>query len=121
MLHQLKHTWTLYLHLPNETDWSMNSYKKILTIQYVEQLIELYKIISNKMLISCMFFLMKGNIKPMWEDPANCNGGAFSFKINHRISYSIWRTITYLAIGEQLDNTTKNIITGITISPKKNF
>ena len=57
----------------------------------------------------------------MWEDPANCNGGAFSFKINHRISYSIWRTITYLAIGEQLDNTNKNIITGITISPKKNF
>ena len=34
MLHQLKHTWTLYLHLPNETDWSINSYKKILTIQY---------------------------------------------------------------------------------------
>ena len=121
MLHQLKHTWTLYLHLPNETDWSINSYKKILTIQYVEELIELYKIISNKMLISCMFFLMKDNIKPMWEDPDNCNGGAFSFKINHRISYSIWKTITYLAIGEQLDNTNKNIITGITISPKKNF
>tara|TARA_Y100000741_G_scaffold329266_1_gene283072 strand:+ start:8060 stop:8536 length:477 start_codon:yes stop_codon:yes gene_type:complete len=121
MLHQLKHTWTLYLHLPNETDWSINSYKKILTIQYVEELIELYKIITNKMVISCMFFLMKGNIKPMWEDPANCNGGAFSYKINHRISYSIWRTITYLAIGEQLDNTGKNIITGITISPKKNF
>ena len=29
--------------------------------------------------------------------------------------------ITYLDIGEQLDNTDKNIITGITISPKKNF
>ena len=30
MLHPLKYTWTLYLHLPNETDWSINSYKKIL-------------------------------------------------------------------------------------------
>lgn len=121
MLHKLKNTWTLYLHLPNEIDWSISSYKKILTIQYVEELIELYKVITNKMIISCMFFLMKDNIKPMWEDPANCNGGAFSYKINHRISYSTWRTITYLAIGEQLDNTNKNIITGITISPKKNF
>tara|TARA_A100001015_G_scaffold315616_1_gene427871 strand:+ start:5413 stop:5889 length:477 start_codon:yes stop_codon:yes gene_type:complete len=121
MLHPLKSTWTLYLHLPNETDWSINSYKKILTIQYVEELIELYNFITNKMIISCMFFLMKGNIKPMWEDPANCNGGAFSYKINHKISYSIWKTITYLAIGEQLDNTDNNIITGITISPKKNF
>ena len=29
MLHPLKNTWTLYLHLPNETDWSINSYKNI--------------------------------------------------------------------------------------------
>ena len=32
---------------------------------------------------NCMFFLMKGDIQPRWEDPQNRRGGCFSYKINH--------------------------------------
>ena len=120
-LHPLQNQWNLWFHKSNDNNWNFDSYIKLASFDNLED----FAIISNALdeihVENAMLFLMRKDIKPMWEDPANCNGGAFSYKINHRISYSIWRTITYLAIGEQLDNTGKNIITGITISPKKNF
>ena len=39
--HELNDTWVLYAHLPHDTDWTLNSYKKILTIKTVEQIISI--------------------------------------------------------------------------------
>jgi len=66
---------------------------------------------------------MKKGIVPVWEDPANRQGGCFSYKIANKSVYSIWKELTYLLVGESL-STNKDFvkqITGITISPKKSF
>ena len=122
-MHVLNNQWTLWLHLPNDPDWSINSYKKIYTFNTLEDCIILLENMKKQLVEKCMLFIMKSGIKPIWEDPKNCKGGCFSYKINTDIIYNIWKKLNYNLIGESLiDN--DNIIScinGISISPKKNF
>lgn len=120
-MHKLKNSWTLYAHLPHVVDWSIESYKVIMVINYLEDLIELYRHLSNKLLHSCMLFIMKNDIKPQWEDPKNIDGGSFSYKITNKMIPAIWKDLSFLLIGETLIPNKCDIVNGITISPKKNF
>jgi hypothetical protein len=112
-------TWTLYAHLPYDTDWSITSYKKIQTITTINELINLYSKLPDEIIKNCMLFLMKNNIKPMWEDINNKQGGSFSFRIDNNKIIDKWRLISYLFISDTI--IPKTPVNGITISPKKNF
>jgi hypothetical protein len=121
--HSLNETWTLYAHLPHDTDWGINSYKKILTFETIEEAVVVTESIPHVMIKNCMLFLMRGNIKPIWEDPSNIRGGSFSYKVSNKVVPDTWRTLTYAVVGETLGNTiaVQSLINGITISPKKKF
>ena len=118
--HTCNNNWTLYSHLPHDTDWSINSYQKIDKIIYIEQLISIFKVIPDTMIKNCMLFIMKNDISPLWEDENNRNGGCFSYKISNNDVPNVWKNLCYLLVGETLSKKKANI-TGITISPKKNF
>ena len=115
--------WTLYAHLPHDTDWSIDSYKIISTITSVEEAIAIYKNIPDKMAQNCMMFLMRNNIKPIWEDINNRKGGSFSYKVLNKEVPRAWRNLCYHILGESVSSHTKLLskINGCTISPKKNF
>lgn len=112
-------TWTLYAHLPYDTDWTINSYKKIQTINTKKELINLYSKLPDEIIKNCMLFLMKNNIKPMWEDINNKQGGSFSFRVDNNKIIDKWRLISYLFINDTIIENSQ--VNGITISPKKNF
>lgn len=120
--HKLHDSWTLWAHLPHDTDWSLSSYKKISTLETVEDTLTLYENLPEVAIKNCMLFLMRDGIQPIWEDEKNRNGGCFSYKINNKnVAYS-WKNLSYVLLGETL--TSENLskyINGITISPKKNF
>jgi len=120
---KLYDNWLLWGHLPHDIDWSLKSYKQITTLETVEQTITLYETLPEKMINNCMLFLMRKGINPMWEDPKNIKGGCFSYKINNKNVGSVWKNLSYTLVGESLsdDKNIRNNITGITISPKKNF
>ena len=100
--HLLCDNWVLWAHLPHDIDWSMGSYKKIMHITSVEEIISLYKILPEKMIKNCMLFLMRDGIMPTWEDPKNRNGGCFSYKISNK---DIKKTNQHRwADNSQLDN-----------------
>ena len=122
-IHQLPDEWTLWAHLPHDTDWTVKSYKKILTFNSVEATIALCETIPEKMVNNCMLFLMRKGIVPMWEDTKNKNGGCFSYKVSNKCVANVWKTLSYILVGESLtdDKKLKALINGITISPKKNF
>lgn len=111
---------TLYAHLPYDTDWTINSYKTIHTFKSADELINLYNKIPDEIVKNCMLFLMKNDIKPMWEDINNKNGGSFSFRIENNKILDKWFLISYLFLTNDLISH-NTIINGITISPKKNF
>ena len=118
--HMCKNKWTLYSHLPHDTDWSLKSYQNIAKIECIEQLISIFQVIPDTMIKNCMLFVMKNDITPLWEDDNNRDGGCFSYKIANNDVPNVWKNLCYLLVGETLSKKKANI-TGITISPKKNF
>ena len=115
--------WVLWAHLPHDTDWSLKSYIQIMQVESMEEVIALYNSVPPAMVKNCMLFLMRQNIKPMWEDPNNKQGGCFSFKVTNKNVPEVWKSVSYLLTGESLstDKAFQDNITGITISPKKSF
>ena len=114
--------WTLWAHLPYDKTWDLDSYKQISDITSFEDAITLFENLPEIIIKNGMLFLMRKGISPMWEDPQNKDGGCFSYTINQNIVVNVWKKISYILVGETLTNEkySKNI-TGITISPKKNF
>ena len=82
-MNNLNNKYTLYAHLPNDSNWDISSYKVITNINILEEMISLNENIPEDLIQKCMFFLMKDNIKPMWEDENNKKGGSISYKINN--------------------------------------
>lgn len=121
--HKLKNKWILWAHLPQDSDWTVKSYKKIYDFKTVEETIGITESLPAEFVKNCMIFIMKEGITPMWEDPKNRNGGCFSYKVSNKIVVDVWRDLTYGLIGDTIstNSTFVNSVTGITISPKKNF
>jgi hypothetical protein len=121
--HELANKWTMWAHLPHDIDWSISSYKKIYTMGAVEEAIALTETLPDVLVKNCMLFLMKDGVKPIWEDPKNRAGGCFSYKISNKFVYEVWKELSYILVGESISAQSSFVsnVTGITISPKKNF
>ena len=96
--HILDDEWTMWAHLPHDTDWSVSSYKRIQDFNSVEQAITLTETLPHQM-INCMLFVMRKGISPTWEDKRNRAGGCFSYNSN-KIVPAIWRDL-YIVDGRR--------------------
>jgi translation initiation factor 4E len=121
--HKLNCKWNLWGHLPQDQDWSLKSYKHIYKFTNIEETIAITETIPDALVKNFMLFIMRDGITPMWEDVNNRNGGCFSYKVSNKIVYEVWRDLTYVLVGETISSSSSfiNSVTGITISPKKNF
>ena len=93
--HKLANIWTMWAHLPHDTDWSIGSYKQIYNLTTVENSIGLVETLPDVLVKNCMLFLMKEGIKPIWEDPKNRSGGCFSYKVSNKCVYDVWKLIIF--------------------------
>jgi hypothetical protein len=116
--YKFTNSWNFYIHLQNVDDWSFSSYHNVMCINTPEQSILLNEEINFDLIKKTMLFVMKDNIKPMWEDPANKNGGGFSFKVHNKYIENVWKKLFFMLLGGSLS--TKQI-NGISLSPKKSF
>ena len=121
--HPLSDKWCLWAHLPHDIDWSLNSYKAIYTMGTVEEAIAITESMPDILVKNCMLFIMRKGVKPTWEDPVNRNGGCFSYKVSNKCVYDVWKELTYVLVGGSISKSSSFVscVTGITISPKKNF
>ena len=94
-----------------------------MTMETLEDGLALNSVLPEKLVKNCMLFLMRKGITPTWEDPKNKQGGCFSYKIANKNVVDSWKKLSYTLIGNTLSDNEEfaNNITGITISPKKNF
>ena len=124
-MNNLTTSWCLWAHLPHDSNWSPESYIKIHTLNTVEEIIAINETIAlSEVLIKyCMFFLMRDNIPPLWEDDMNKHGGYFSYKVQNKIIMDSWKKLTYSVVGNTIssDILFNSHVNGITISPKKHF
>jgi hypothetical protein len=120
---KLKNKWNLWAHLPQDPDWTVKSYKKIYQFNTIEETIGITESLPAELIKNCMLFIMRSGITPMWEDQKNRNGGCFSYKVSNKNVFEVWRDLTYVLVGETISANNKFVdhVTGITVSPKKNF
>lgn len=121
--HQLKNSWSLWGHLPHDPDWTSKSYKPIHSFTNVEETIAVIESLPENLVKNCMLFIMRKGIIPMWEDPKNRQGGCFSYKISNKNVAEVWKELSFVLVGDTISTNLLfvNSVTGITISPKKNF
>ena len=79
--------------------------------------------IPDTLVKNCMLFIMRNGIKPTWEDPKNRDGGCFSYKVTNKHVCNVWKELCYVLVGNSISSDLGFVanVSGITISPKKNF
>ncbi|XP_016943741.3 eukaryotic translation initiation factor 4E1 [Drosophila suzukii] len=107
--HKLQNEWTLWLvEYDPLTTWE-DMLRKIDTFGTVEDFWNLYFRIDppSKLKKGCDYMLFKKNIPPMWEDPANRQGGRWAVFIQkgHKTDLDIiWLDVLLCLIGEVCEN-----------------
>ena len=115
----LKNKWVLWYHSLKNKSWDNKSYIKVIEIKSLLEYKLLEDIMKLNHLQNGMFFLMKNDIFPTWEDPKNRMGGCISFKYDNNI-LNEWLKILLVSITDDLSEY-NNEINGLSISPKKEF
>lgn len=121
--YELNGKWDLWYHSIDDTNWTNESYKLLYNINNLYDITFLKENIQQNYLQNGMFFIMRDNIFPTWEDPDNRNGCSVSFKIPASSLYSEWNGFIEKVLTEDiLKNKDKSHqINGISISPKREF
>ena len=121
--HPLNTNWTMYTSVKNRSDNWMDKIKEIYTISSIETFWEMYNNIptASSLVFPYDYYFFRSNIKPMWEDPLNKDGGKITITFKKDISneeIDKWWLYTVLGcIGEQYDE--PDIICGVVLNIRK--
>ena len=118
---EIPETWILWYHSIKDNQWGKETYKKIHTISSLYDYQYVYDTCKQDHYQNGMFFCMKENIFPNWEDPDNREGGCLSFKVTSSNVLSEWNELLLKCITNNLFTENNQEINGISISPKKEF
>merc|ERR1719220_2248602 len=122
--HPLKHSWTFWYFDMNggAASWDENL-KKVCDVSTIEDFWAVYHHMQEVAALEsgCDYALFKTGIRPMWEDPANKEGGRWLLTLDRfqRMQYlnDIWLEIMlYLIGGDRKDDNTDNCINGAVVN-----
>jgi hypothetical protein len=114
-------TWVLWYHDPNNSDYSLESYIKILEISDVETFWTTVEAISSDAWNSGMFFFMRQGVRPLWDAPENDKGGAWSKKVDAADTNTVFLDCMVHCIAGKLLTKHNETVMGVTLSPKGQF
>jgi hypothetical protein len=113
--------WTLWYHDPSNNDYSLESYIRIFEVTTVAEFWSLIDGIPKDVWESGMFFFMKKGVPPVWDDPINENGGAWSKKIEASQAHTGFIDLMVHCLTDELLTKSKEVLVGLSISPKGQF
>lgn len=146
--HPLNRSWTLWYDSPstyNKDDWEL-SLVPIMTVTTVEDFFAMMTLMKSPHALraSCQYHFFQTGVKPMWEDPANRQGGklwvnldpAEKLRIKRGDSSKdsagseeteldrVWSNALMALVGEQLEPSATqedSAITGVVLSKRKQY
>lgn len=118
---ELSNTWVLWYHDPNDTNYSLESYTKILTIKTANDFWDIFEVIQKEKWTTGMFFLMKDGYRPLWDAPEHKKGGAWSKKVDGSETYDVFLDCMVHVLAGQLLKKHNEYVVGVSISPKNHF
>ncbi|KAF9408452.1 hypothetical protein BGZ94_002309 [Podila epigama] len=113
--HPLQHSWTLHYGVSSgftrqtsSAHTYVNQLQHLGTFDTVELFARYFNWIEkpHRMDNLSNYHLFKSGIKPVWEDPANANGGRWILTLlnyNAELLDRCWMELAYALVGEQLD------------------
>jgi hypothetical protein len=120
----LNHIWSMYFHDPENSDWTLTSYIKLRDISSVSEFWNVVSPLDSK-LSKGMFFFMRADCFPCWDDASNINGGCLSMKVLKQDVAEFVTTLCMRAAGETLivpeHAHLSHLLNGVSTSPKKYF
>ena len=125
----LNDIWTWYFHDPDEASWTLTSYHRLCDVSTIEELWKMHAACAPLVQLG-MFFVMRENSFPCWDDKTNIAGGCASLKISHADVPRCWETILKRMLGETLvrasadpdaDEVSGGTINCVSVSPKRGF
>jgi len=121
--YELNNKWTLWCHSLTNNNWDVGSYNKIYELENIYDYKSLIDFVTLNDYYNSMFFLMRENILPIWEDENNINGCSLTLKVPNSEVKKEWDKLTLYCITEDLNFNKEDYeqINGISISPKKEF
>lgn len=100
---RLESKWRYWTHEKFKQDWSIDSYHKLIVISTVS---EFWKVFNNidklNGLEARYYFMMRGEIDPIWEHPKNRNGIIWSVQVSIEHIDAVWQRLCTLITGESL-------------------
>lgn len=111
----LHDAWCIYLHDPNDSDWTHASYKLLKVVSSIEDFWRVWNAISPKV-SECMFFFMREHVFPAWDDPSNINGCIASILVSRSEACGLFGQVVKSALGEYMNQAGE--VNGVSISPK---
>jgi hypothetical protein len=120
MEHKLHTPWVLWFHSLDDTNWTKDTYTKVAEMNSIEEFLGVYQDFDT--FTKGMFFLMRKDIFPQWEDESNIKGGYWSYKIGKSVAEKAWFELSCACIGECLTKKPEDMfnVNGISYSPKIN-
>tara|TARA_Y100001958_G_C21244817_1_gene574154 strand:+ start:341 stop:847 length:507 start_codon:yes stop_codon:yes gene_type:complete len=121
--YNLNTKWVLWCHSLTNKNWDKDSYNKIYEIKNLYDYNSFIEIIEKQNYFDSMFFLMRDNIYPIWEDENNVDGCSLTIKIPSSDVKKEWDNLVLKCISESIHKKLENYnnITGLSITPKKEF
>ena len=117
----LNNKWVLWFHSLKNPNWDNKSYIKVIEIKTLLDYKLLDDVLRINHLQNGMFFLMKNDIFPTWEDPKNRLGGCISFKYDNNILKEWLKTLLLCVTNNLFKKNNIDEINGLSIAPKKEF
>ena len=119
--YKLKNNWSLWYHSIKDNNWDKKSYKKLLIFRNFFDYRLIVDSFEQNYYQNGMFFVMKDDIFPNWEDPKNRLGGCLSFKISSDNIIDSWNYLLLNILNSSFLKENNDMINGISIAPKKEF
>lgn len=112
--HKLTKEWSLWLRSHEEKSWDINTYKKVYTMNTIE---EYWALHNNIRRVQDMMFLMKEDIVPVFEDEKNKNGGQITIVTSLKEMLNVYHDLSSLILTNNLCNQMENI-NGVSLSTR---
>jgi hypothetical protein len=117
----LPNEWNLWYHSIQSNDWTRKSYQKLISLKSLFDYQLILDTFQQNHYQNGMFFCMKKDVFPTWEDPLNREGSCLSFKIPSNKLIEEWNHLLFNCLNETILSEKNIDINGISISPKKEF
>ena len=114
--------WKVFFHDFMDSNWNRDSYEQLAVINSIQDFWTVFGVIQE-WLSHGMFFFMRNNVFPKWDDNENKSMSYLSMKILKTKTTEFVEHMLVLMLSNTLmkDKSNACLINGLSISPKKNF